>query len=80
MSWSLLNNVMAEKVEALLNDEHIRQSLEDGQRALPREEALAVIHAALWAYSSRKGSTASAYAMTNMYEALGLETWTFKEP
>lgn len=79
MSWSLLNNVMAEKVEALLNDEHIRQSLDDGQRALSREEALAVIHAALWAYSSRQGSTASAYAMKNMFDALHLDTWTFKE-
>lgn len=79
MSWSLLNAVMAKDVEEILASEHLRPELTDDERAMKKEECLAVIHAALWAYSSRAGSTASAYAFSNLYDALGLESWKFKE-
>ena len=78
MSWSLLNGMLAADVEKLLSNEALREDSPDLQRAISKDTAMAVIHAALWAYSSRAGSTASAYAMSHLYDALGLETWTFK--
>lgn len=79
MSWSLLNVMLAEKVESLLSDPNIRQNVEDGERALTKAQAENLIHSILWAHSSRAGSTASAYAMSNLFDTLGLETWTFKK-
>jgi len=78
VSWSLLNVMLAEKVEALLTDPNVRQNVTDDERALTKAQAESLIHAVLWAYSSRAGSTASAYAMNNLFETLRLETWTFK--
>ncbi len=80
MTWSLLNVTMAEKVEALLTDPAIREDAPDLVRAMDKGTALSVIHAVLWAYSSRSGSFASCYAYDALYNALGLETWTFKKP
>lgn len=79
MAWSLLNAMLAGKVEALLTDPNVRQNVEDGERAMSKQTAENLIHAVLWAYSSRSGSTASAYAMNNLFETLGLETWTYKK-
>lgn len=79
MSWSLLNVMLAEKVETLLSDPNVRQNVADDERALTKAQAENLIHAVLWAHSSRAGSTASAYAMHNLFETLGLETWTFKK-
>lgn len=53
--------------------------LPDAERAFSREKTAAIIHAALWAHSARSGSTASAYAINSLFEAIGLETWTFKK-
>lgn len=78
MSWSLLNIMLAGKVESLLTDKNVRQNVKDDERALTKAQAENLIHAVLWAYSSRAGSTASAYAMRNLFDTLGLETWTFK--
>lgn len=78
MAWSLLNAMLAEKVKALLDDPHIRDCM-DGERAMSRETAEAAVHAIIWAHSSRSGSTASAYALSNLYDVLGLETWTYKD-
>jgi hypothetical protein len=79
MSWSLFNGMIATEVAALLDHEHVRHDLKDEERAMSREQCLAVIHGALWAYTSRAGSTASAYAFHNLYDSLNLESWTFKE-
>jgi len=78
VSWSLLNSMVADKVDALLANE-LLAGLQDGERALTKAQATAVIHAALWAYSARSGSFASAYAMDNLFHVLELETWTFKQ-
>ncbi len=79
MNWSLFNGEIATAVTALLDHKAVRHDLMDEERAMKREQCLAVIHAALWAYTSRAGSTASAYAFQNLYDALGIESWTFKD-
>jgi hypothetical protein len=78
MAWSLLNHIAADKVSALL-DEHKDTYPPDEPRFYSREQAAAIIHAALWGYSVRADSTAGCYAGTNMFEALGLKWWTFDE-
>lgn len=80
MTVSLLNVLVADKVNALLDDPHVRDNLPDDQRGFTREQATAIIHAALWAYAARAGSTAEAYARMGLFEAIGLKTWSFKEP
>jgi hypothetical protein len=79
VTWSILNAMMHSKIEALFADEALRADERGLVRAMSKDDAMSVIHAALWAYSSRAGSTASAYAFINIYDALGLETWTFKK-
>jgi hypothetical protein len=78
MAWSLLNLNTAMQVDDLLKplDDNYGPEVE---RALPRDKALAVIHAAIWAYASREGSTASAYAFLNLMEALDIKAWSFHE-
>jgi hypothetical protein len=50
------------------------------QRALPLERAEQLIKAALWAFCTEEGSTASAYAYSAILEfALGLSDWTHRE-
>lgn len=80
MAVSLLNVLVADKVNALLDDPHVRDNLPDDQRGFTREQATAIIHAALWAYAARAGSTAEAYARMGLFEAIRLKTWSFKEP
>jgi hypothetical protein len=80
MAVSLLNVLVADKVNALLDDPHVRDNLSDDQRGFTRDQAEAVIHAAVWAYSARAGSTAEAYARMSLFDALGLKSWSFKEP
>lgn len=77
MAWSLLNHTMAEKIGAIV-DEVGGSYAPDVPRALDRAQALAVIHAAAWAHGVRSDSTAGAYAMMNLFEALGLKGWTFQ--
>ncbi len=78
MAWSLANVIAAEAVNKLLDDaDSIGTSAPE--RDMPREVAASVIHAALWAYGSRAGSTAGAYAMSNLMDALGIKRWSFKE-
>lgn len=69
MTASLLNAMMAHDIEKLLTDEHI-STYADDERALRKETASAIIHAVLWAYSSRSGSFASCYAFEAMTDAL----------
>lgn len=75
---SLLNVMLHKDVEQLLTHE-LLDDLPDAERAFSREKTAAIIHAALWACSARSGSTASAYAINSLFEAMGLETWTFKK-
>lgn len=77
-TWSLLNVTLADDVEKLLSNKALREDSQDLVRAMSRDQASAVIHAALWAYSCRSDSFAACYAMDALYHALGLETWTFK--
>lgn len=76
MSWSLLNHSIADKVSELI-DAHKDDYPPEEPRFFSREQALAIIHAAIWGYSVRASSTAGCYAATNLYEALGLKWWTF---
>lgn len=75
---SLLNLMLSEDVERLLKHE-LLDGLSDAERAFSREKTAAIIQAALWAHSARSGSTASAYAINSLFDAMGLETWTFKK-
>lgn len=76
---SLLNLVIDEDVQNLLDHPTIREDSADLERAISKERAAEIIHAVLWAYSSRAGSFASAYALTAMFDAIGLESWTYKQ-
>lgn len=76
MAWSLLNHQAADDVSALL-DRHAETYGPDVARFYSREQALAIIHAALWGYAVRSESTAGAYAADAMFRALGLATWSF---
>lgn len=78
MAWSLLNHMIAEKVNALLDEQkdayppHVK-------RFFSREKTAAVIHAALWAHAVREDSTAGAYAFMALTEALDLKNWCFDQ-
>ena len=78
MAWSLLNTTIADKVSELL-DEHKDAYPPDVPRFFSREQALSIIHAAIWGYAVREDSTAGCYAADNLYNALGLKGWTFDE-
>jgi hypothetical protein len=78
MAWSLLNAMIADKVTALL-DEQKDSYPPEVARFYSREQAAAIIHAALWGYSCRSDSTAGCYAGSNLFDALGLKSWTFDE-
>lgn len=70
MTHSLLNEVVAQRVEDFLTSEPIRQDLRDDERMMTREQALRVIHATLWAYSSRACDFSGCYAMSALADAL----------
>lgn len=76
MAWSLMNHMIADKVETLL-DEKREAYPPDVVRFFSREKALSIIHAAIWGYSVREDSTAGAYAFMNLMHALGIKQWTF---
>lgn len=78
MAWSLLNHMIADKVNELLDSQKDAYPPEE-PRFYSREQAAAIIHAALWGYSARASSTAGAYAGSNLFDALGLKWWTFDE-
>lgn len=78
MAWSLLNSMLAERVNAIL-DEAGQHYGPEQERAMSRDKASQVIHAALWAHSSRIDGTAGAYAHLNLFHALGLKGWTFDD-
>ena len=79
MAWSLLNAQIAPSVTALLDEidkgNEGRPDMEN--RAMPRERAESIIHACLWAYSSRSSDFAGAYAMDAFANSVGkdLATW-----
>lgn len=75
MTWSLLNHLVADKVNELL-DANATYGPEV-ERFYSRNQAAAIIHAALWGYGVRSDSTAGAYAAMNMFEALGIKAWSF---
>lgn len=78
MAWSLLNSMIADKVNELLDAQ--KDAYPEGvERFYSREQAAAIIHAAIWGHSVRSDSTAGAYAGSNMFDALGLKWWTFDE-
>lgn len=70
MTFSLLNQIVAKQVEDFLTSEPIRQDLRDDERMMGREEALRIIHATLWAYSSRGGDFSGCYALSALADAL----------
>jgi hypothetical protein len=76
MTWSLEN--AADKVNDLLDLSKDTYPPEE-ERFFSREQALAIINAALLGYSVRADSTAGAYAAMNLYGALGLKGWTFDD-
>lgn len=78
MAWSLMNHMIADKVNALL-DEQKDVYPPEVKRFYSREQAAAIIHAVLWGYGVREDSTAGCYAGTNLFDALGLKWWTFTE-
>lgn len=73
-----MNHEITDKVEALL-DECSTFYSPDVERFYSREQTEAIIHAALLGYASRRDSTAAAYGANQLFEALGLEDWTFKK-
>lgn len=75
---SLLNLMMAKQVAALFENDLVRSEMPDEERMMSREEAEAVIHAAIWAYSCDRTSTAGAMAKFSLFDALRLESWKFK--
>lgn len=78
MAWSLKNHMIAGEVEKLLDADKDAYPPEV-KRFFSREQALAIIHAAMWGYGVREDSTAGAYAALNLYNALGLKGWTFDQ-
>lgn len=78
MAWSLLNHLIAEKVEELLKEQDCSYG-PDVKRWFSREQAAAIIHAALWGYSVREDSTAGCYAAHNLTETLGIKWQCFDE-
>jgi hypothetical protein len=78
MVMSLLNMMLADKVNALLDEVEDGYPL-DVERGCSREKAAAIIHAALWCRSSRADATAAAYATMALFEAIGIKCWTFDE-
>lgn len=77
MAWSLGNYMITEDVEKLVasKDDVYEPGIE---RAFSREQALSIIHAAIWGYGCRAGTTAGAYAFMNLMEALGIKAWSFE--
>lgn len=78
MSWSLMNHIIAEKVDSLVEGQ-TKSYAPEVERSMSREICLSVIHAALWAHGARGDSMAGAYAHLNLYNALGLKGWTFDD-
>lgn len=78
MAWSLLNHMIADKVNDLLDTQKDAYGPEE-TRFFSRETAAAIIHAAVWAHGCRESSTAAVYAASNLFNALGLKGWTFDE-
>ncbi|EIM25699.1 hypothetical protein [Microvirga lotononidis] len=78
MAWSLLNHMIADKVNELLDTQKDSYGPEE-ERFYSREVAASIIHAAVWGYSCRSSSTAGVYAATNLLNALGLKFWSFDD-
>ncbi|MDR3488782.1 MAG: hypothetical protein P4M05_28255 [Bradyrhizobium sp.] len=78
MAWSLLNHMVADKVEALIKEQDDVYGPEV-KRFYPTSVAKAIIHAALWGYGVRDDSTAGSYAGSALFDALGLKGWTFDQ-
>lgn len=78
MAWSLLNHMIADKVEALLKEQDAAYGPEV-RRFYSREQAASIIHAVLWGYGVRDDSTAGVYAAHNLFTALGLKWQCFDE-
>jgi hypothetical protein len=82
MTWSLLNHHLADSVITLLDQANEgnenREAME--HRAMSREQAANIIHAVLWAYSSRSSDFAGAYAMRAFQHSVGekLTDWLVK--
>lgn len=66
---SLLNVMMADQVKALLEAPEL-STYPDEERAMSKDTALSIVHGVLWAYSTRSGSFASAYAYDSLAAAL----------
>ena len=75
---SLLNMILADKVSALVDEAGTSYGPEQ-TRAISRENALGIIHCALWGHSSRDDGTAGAYAWMELMHLLGIKRWSFKE-
>lgn len=71
-----MSDRIAEKVDELL-EAVAAQYGPEVERFYSREQAAAIIHAALLGYSVRAGSTAGGYAAINLFEAIGLKFWSF---
>lgn len=66
-----------EKVNELLDANTGAHYGPEVRRFYSREQAAAIIHAALLGYSVRAGSTAGGYAAISLFEAIGLKFWSF---
>jgi hypothetical protein len=72
-----MNQIIAEKVEELLDASGGANYGPEVGRFYSREQAAAIIHAALLGYGARAGSTAGAYAAANLFDTIGLKFWCF---
>jgi hypothetical protein len=66
MAWSLLNHEIADSVNELL-DARKDDYPPEVARFFSREQAAAIIHAALWGYGVRADSTAGVYAGMSLF-------------
>lgn len=79
MAWSLGNHLAADDVAALLEKHGGGNYGPKVERQYSKEEALGIIHAAIWGHGCRAGSTAGAYAAMALFNTLGLKGWTFEQ-
>lgn len=70
MAWSLLNNLVAEDVKALLD----KVDAGSAEPMMERQKAESIIHAVLWAYSCRSDSIAAYCAMEALRKAITEQT------
>jgi len=82
MAWSMLNLHYAETIKNLLDDiEKSNEGRPEFTPSIPREQVESIIHALIWAMSSRSSDFASAYAFDALANAIGIDlaNWIIKK-